>query len=331
VLAWIECPESAALGDVLLEVHAFQRTANPAYGAYCAQFPTPRCWQDIPALPQRLFKETALRSFPSAETSRTFRTSGTTGEGYGEHHFRSLRLYEAAATRGWIRARLDGRRVLALLPPSADAPHSSLSQMASWLCPDEKAFFMRNGRGKWGELSANLTMTEESVVLFGTALAFLDWFETLGDQTIALPPGSLAVETGGYKGTRRELPKADLYAQFTARLGLTGPDVINEYGMTELSSQFYARGVGTPHEAPPWARGLVIEPGTGAEVAEGETGVLRLFDAANLWSVCAVQTQDLAIRRGENFELIGRDPAALPRGCSRTADEMLAVTRSAAP
>lgn len=30
-----------------------------------------------------------------------------------------------------------------------------------------------------------------------------------------------------------------------------------------------------------------------------------------------------SIRRGENFELIGRDPTALPRGCSRTADEML--------
>jgi hypothetical protein len=329
LLAWIAQPGSARFEDALLEVHAFQRGANPAYGRYCAQFPEPSTWRDIPAVPQRLFKEQAIRSFPAGETARTFRTSGTTGEGYGEHHFRSLRLYEAAAIQGWNRARLGGRKVLALLPTAAEAPHSSLSQMASWLCADEKAFFVRRGADCWQELEEILAAASEPPTLFGTALAFLDWFEHLGSRTLDLPPGTLAVETGGYKGTRRAMPKAGLYAQFTARLGLPIDAVVNEYGMTELSSQFYARGTGTPHEAPPWARGLVVDPSTGREVADGETGVLRLFDAANLWSVCAIQTQDLAIRRGENFELVGRDPAALPRGCSRTADEML--TRIAAP
>lgn len=324
LLAWIDDPGTAALEDVLLEVHAHQRTANAAYARYCEQFPAPRTWRDIPAVPQRVFKETALRSFPADATVRTFRTSGTTGEGYGEHHLASLALYERAARRGWELAGLGDRRVLALVPPAAEAPHSSLSQMASWLCGDQKAAFVRSGRAAWEELAANLAAATSPVVLFGTALAFLDWFEHLGGNTIALPPGSLAVETGGYKGTRRERPKAELYADFAARLGLEHASVINEYGMTELSSQFYARGVGTPHEAPPWARGVVIDPVTGAEVAEGDVGVLRLFDAANLWSVCAVQTQDLAVRRGAAFELIGRDPAALPRGCSRTADEMLA-------
>ncbi len=330
LLAWIEHPATADRDEMLLAVHAYQREANPAYASYCAQFPPPRSWRDIPALPQRIFKEVAVRSFPAVETQCTFRTSGTTGESYGEHHFRSLRLYKAAAVQGWDRAGLGGRQVLALLPPPADAPHSSLSRMASWLCPDEKAFSVRNGRGQWAELSEILATTTAPVALFGTALAFLDWFETLEESSLNLPADSVAIETGGYKGTRRELPKAALYAQFTARIGLPSSALINEYGMTELSSQFYARGVGTPHEAPPWACGLVIDPATGREVAEGETGVLRLYDAANLWSVCAVQTQDLAIRRGENFELIGRDPAALPRGCSRTADEMLGATRNAA-
>jgi hypothetical protein len=323
LLAWIAQPGTARFEDIVLEVHAFQRVANAAYGRYCAQFPEPADWRDIPAVPQRLFKEQTIRSFPPGETARTFRTSGTTGEGYGEHHFRSLRLYEAAATQGWNHARLGGRRVLALLPTVAEAPQSSLSQMASWLCADEKAFFVRRGAGCWEELEKTLAAANEPLALFGTALAFLDWFEHLGARSLTLPAGSLAIETGGYKGTRRETPKSELYAQFAARLALPEEAVINEYGMTELSSQFYARGTGTPHDAPPWARGMVVDPSTGREVAKGETGMLRLFDAANLWSVCAVQTQDLAIRRGENFELIGRDPKALPRGCSRTADEML--------
>lgn len=323
LLDWIARPASASFDEMALAVHFFQREANAAYGRYCATFPSPRTWRDIPALPQRLFKEHAIRSFPAAETARTFRTSGTTGKGYGEHHFRSLRLYEAASTKGWACAGLGGRRVLALLPSAAEAPHSSLSQMASWLCAGETAFFVRRGQAHWDELVETVRVGRDPVVLFGTALAFLDWFEWLGERRVDLPEGSIAVETGGYKGTRRELPKAELYAQFTARLGLHADAIVNEYGMTELSSQFYASGIGTPHIAPSWAHGMVVDPATGAEVAEGSTGVLRLYDAANLWSVCAVQTRDLAVRRGENFELIGRDPTALPRGCSRTADEML--------
>jgi hypothetical protein len=322
LLDWIAGSAACAFDDVLLEVHAFQRENNPAYGRYCAQFPVPSRWQEIPALPQRVFKDHAIRSFPEAETVRTFRTSGTTGEGYGEHHFRSLRLYEAAAKRGWDHAGLSGRDVLALVPSAKEAPYSSLSQMATWLCAED-AFFTRNGAAHWDELTDRVARAGEPVVLFGTALAFLDWFQYLGERSIELPAGSIAVETGGYKGTRREMPKAELYVLFQSRLGLPANMVVNEYGMTELSSQFYARGVGTPHLAPPWARGLVVDPATGAEVADGETGVLRLFDAANLWSVCALQTQDLAIRRGADFELIGRDPSALPRGCSRAADEML--------
>jgi hypothetical protein len=67
----------------------------------------------------------------------------------------------------------------------------------------------------------------------------------------------------------------------------------------------------------------VIDPETGREAAIGETGVLRLFDLANLGSVLAIETQDLADRRERGFELLGRDPGALPRGCSRAADERM--------
>ena len=137
------------------------------------------------------------------------------------------------------------------------------------------------------------------------------------------PHGSLAIETGGYKGTNRSLSKAELYALFQEHLRLGSGDIWNEYGMTELSSQFYSRGLGNPHCGAPWVRALVIDPETGGECTDGETGLLRIFDLANLGSCCALQTRDLAIRRGEHFELIGRDPAALPRGCSRTVDEFL--------
>ena len=126
-----------------------------------------------------------------------------------------------------------------------------------------------------------------------------------------------------YKGSGRELTKPELYAQFTGRLGLEPADVINEYGMTELTSQFYARGLGAPHHAPHWLRATVVDPSTGTVVADGETGILHIHDLANLGSVAKLATRDLAVRRGDAFELLGRDPGALPRGCSRQADEFL--------
>ena len=67
---------------------------------------------------------------------------------------------------------------------------------------------------------------------------------------------------------------------------------------------------------PPWAQLQVISPETRREVADGETGLLRIFDLANIFSVAAIETEDLGIRRGDGFELIGRAQLAEPRGCS---------------
>lgn len=304
-------------GQAILAIHQFQRANNRAYADFCAGFPGPVRWQEIPGVPVSAFKSASLRTFPDKETVRTFETSGTTGGGTGRHHFRSLSLYKQVALHGWTRAGLPAGGVISIIPSASEAPHSSLSQMASWLAAPGDFFF-----NKREALLARLE-TDPPAVVFGTALAFLDLFEWMGGRSVSLPVGTLAVETGGYKGTRREMPKADLYALFHERLGLSPDAVWNEYGMTELSSQFYTNGLGRPHKAPPWARGLVVHPDSGEEVGEGEAGVLRLFDPANLGSVCAIQTRDLAIRRGGDFELIGRDPAALPRGCSLAADALL--------
>ena len=67
---------------------------------------------------------------------------------------------------------------------------------------------------------------------------------------------------------------------------------------------------------PPWARVQIILPETGREVADEETGLIRVFDLANVFSVMAIQTEDLGVRREDGFELIGRARLAEPRGCS---------------
>jgi len=44
--------------------------------------------------------------------------------------------------------------------------------------------------------------------------------------------------------------------------------------------------------------------------------LIRVFDLANVFSVMAIQTEDLGIRRGDGFELVGRATLAEVRGCS---------------
>jgi len=137
------------------------------------------------------------------------------------------------------------------------------------------------------------------------------------------------METGGYKGRSRSLTKTELHALITRQLSLSPSHVICEYGMSELSSQAYdevAAGASrTTNRAsrrfhfPPWARAQIISPETGREVAVGETGLIRVFDLANVFSVMAIQTEDLGIRREGGFELIGRAELAGPRGCSLMA------------
>jgi hypothetical protein len=70
---------------------------------------------------------------------------------------------------------------------------------------------------------------------------------------------------------------------------------------------------------PPWARVQIISPETGREVGEGETGLIRVFDLANVYSVMAIQTEDLGTRYNDGFTLVGRAALAEPRGCSLQA------------
>jgi hypothetical protein len=63
----------------------------------------------------------------------------------------------------------------------------------------------------------------------------------------------------------------------------------------------------------------IVSPETGCEAGEGETGLIRVFDLANVYSVMAIQTEDLGVRRGDGFELVGRLELAAPRGCSLMA------------
>ena len=324
-----------------LDVFCYQFSRNPAYQNFCKdsgiQPDKISQWQDIPAIPTDAFKHTEypLATFPLENALKTFLTSGTTSEIKGHHHFPSTRLYEQSIIGVWRELdlpQLQYQHPIFLTPSPEQAPTSSLSHMMGVLANS------LTGKPTWtvnddGQLEidaitsvANLGLP---VALIGTALAFLHLFESI-DTPLSLPAGSWAMETGGYKGTKRQLKKQDLYRLFHEKLKLAPDSIINEYSMTELSSQFYTRGLNQAHSGPSWTRVRVIDPITNQESKPGQAGHLVIYDLANLHSVMAIRTQDIAIRTeadlalGHNsFTLLGRDPSALPRGCSRAADQSL--------
>jgi Acyl-protein synthetase, LuxE len=333
VLRFLNEPEEERFESLALSIFNYQRRENPVYAQYCEYLGTPEqvdSCERIPAIPQIAFKRSDIRSFPAQETRTEFRTSGTTGEGPGKHHFPSLRLYEAAVEQGWDYFRLPRHRWVLLMQHPDDAPFSSLSRMGAFLAGFERERFVisQDGSLELDRLREQLSDRREAVTLFGTALAYLNLLEKVPDLRLALPQGSMVMETGGFKGSGREVAKRDLYAELSLRLGIALDSIWNEYGMTELSSQFYSHGVGRSHRAPPWVRFQVIDPETNQEASPGKMGLLRIVDLANLWSVLAILTQDLAIAQPDGgFLLLGRDPGALPRGCSRAVDELMHFAR----
>jgi hypothetical protein len=362
VLDWIAEPvwnqDDGRFDRLAREVFAFQFANCAAYGRFCGgRGITPasiESWRQIPAVPTGAFKELALRCFAAAQTVRTFRTSGTTGQSRGELHLDTLVVYEASLLAS-LRILLfpdrheHGRLTLRILAPSAEeAPDSSLSHMFSTLIPalgtDASGFDVRNGELDFAGLVAVLAAAEqrgEPIALCGTAFAFVHFMDALDadGRRFALARGSRIMETGGFKGRSRELTRQDLHARLADRLGIPERRIVNQYGMTELGSQFYDSVLVDPDGprrklGPPWAQVRIVDPETGADARPGKVGGVVVHDLANTGSIAAIQTADLGrlvvdeSGRSIGFEIVGRDPDAEARGCSIAADEMLSTDRS---
>ena len=135
------------------------------------------------------------------------------------------------------------------------------------------------------------------------------------------------MDTGGSKGLKRDISRSEQLAAYERVLGIPSNWVVNEYGMTEMTSQFYdATLLGGDPEVkigPHWVRTRVMDPATGRDAAPGQPGILVHLDLANCDSVAAIETEDLGVMRGEGFVLLGRSRGAEPRGCSIAADALL--------
>jgi phenylacetate-coenzyme A ligase PaaK-like adenylate-forming protein len=342
-------PDFSALA---LDVFRYQAGENRVYRAYLERRGidpgSVDDWRDIPPVPAAAFKAAPIVCGRAEDVQAIFRTSGTTsgGERRGVHHVPDLSLYHAALSRSFGEHLLpdtDRIHFLFLVPLAADAPDSSLSHMAARVSAEFGV-----GAARWlldpdgiahGRASIALRDAEElgePVCLFGTAFAFvhlLDGLAARGEHH-ELPAGSRAMETGGFKGRAREVPREALYEMIDERLGIDPRWIVNEYGMTELSSQFYDGVAGDAgdagerlHRPPPWMRAVARDPVTLDALPDGERGILCHYDLANLGSALGVQTEDEGIVEDDGIRLFGRAPGAEPRGCSIAVDALLEAAR----
>jgi hypothetical protein len=330
-----------AFNALALEVFRFQFEFNPGYRRYVEYLSlSPNSianYRQIPAIPAAAFKEQVLSVLPELMRRRVFFSSGTTLQKASRHFHSSetLALYEhslLAWFEPFLLPRKKRARFVVLTPSGSEAPNSSLVHMFETVAREfgsgDSIFAGHLSAGDGWEVDCEKVLghirasadSGEPILLCGTAFSFVHLCDALPNSGLELPPGSAAFETGGYKGRSRAIPKEALQALISEKFGLPDSRIISEYGMSELSSQAYDRRVGdsTPRrfQFPPWARVEFISPETARPVDEGETGLIRVYDLANVGSVLAIQTEDLGRKDKNGFELLGRAALAEPRGCS---------------
>lgn len=296
---------------------------------------------DIPAVPTDAFKLTRVATFPEGETTATFRTSGTTQDVRGSHAMRDVSTYDRGAIafgKHWLARDFERLPIVCLAPPPSQMPDSSLVHMCqrfveAFGLPSTGPTWLIDGEvievSGFDERVSQALTSDQPVLVLATSFALVHFLDALGDDTFRLPPGSRVMQTGGFKGRSREVPADELRAHVSKMFGVPERSIVSEYGMTELSSQFYERTIfdaeakhGSFAE-PPWARVVPVDPETLAPVPEGEVGIAKIIDLLNIDSAVVVLTQDRVRRRGAHFELLGRLPGAPPRGCSIAIDDLL--------
>jgi hypothetical protein len=341
---------------IALRIFAYQYAHNSPYAKFCDRRErTPTSvdhWTKIPAVPTAAFKEVPLVTVPPAQAEATFRTSGTTQgtEKRGIHYIPDVSIYHFSLIPNFAACVLaDGAelRMLSLVPPGRDLPDSSLAHMVGVLLDrlgsPGSGYYATAAYGiddaRFSGALAAAQADSVPVCILGTSFAFVHWLDRTGarGEAYALPEGSRLMDTGGYKGRSREVAESELRAMYQEILAIPESHCVNEYGMTEMCSQFYdsslrdaVKGRDNPRRklVPPWVRTRVVHPETLAPLADGDTGLLQHFDLANFGSVIAVQTEDLGVAMDDGFILLGRASGATPRGCSIAMDMLLEAVES---
>ncbi|RYG15971.1 MAG: acyl transferase [Chitinophagaceae bacterium] len=273
-------------------------------------------YKDIPFLPISFFKSHSVIS-TKKPIEITFSSSGTTGQITSKHLVQDLAIYEQSYNKAFqlFYGKADDYCILALLPSYLERDGSSLIYMVDDLLKQsshpKSGYFLHNHDELFQTL-LQLKSAGQKTLLIGVTYALLDFTEKYQVDF----PELIVMETGGMKGKRKEMVRAELHQLLCGSFGVK--HIHSEYGMTELLSQGYSKGDGI-FECPPWMKILLRDTSDPLSMLADThtTGGINVIDLANINSCAFIATQDLGKLHAENkFEIMGRFDNADIRGCN---------------
>lgn len=271
--------------------------------------------EEIPFLPIQFFKSHRVISSNNT-VDQIFESSGTTGSVPSKHYVTDISLYQTSYVTAFehFYGSINDFTILALLPSYLEREGSSLIYMVDDLIKrSEKAesgFYLDN-LSQLQQKLIELDAKGEKILLIGVSFALLDLVEKHNFNL----NNTIVMETGGMKGRRKELIRAELHTKLCTGFGVD--TIHSEYGMTELLSQAYSKGKGI-FKTPPWMKILVRDSEDPLEIlAHGKTGGINIIDLANINSCSFIATQDLGKTYADDtFEVLGRFDHSDIRGCN---------------
>lgn len=298
------------------EVFQFQYQHNKVYGKWCDLLHSKQSeFKSQPYfLPISFFKSHAIAT-TLFEPQQIFESSGTTQTINSKHLVKDIAIYEQSFIKAFEQfyGNINEWCIIGLLPSYLERNNSSLVMMVDALIKlsnnADSGFYLN----EFDKLSATLQQLEakqQKTLLIGVTFALLDFAENYPMQL----QHTVVMETGGMKGRRKELTRAEVHGIITNGLGVK--KVHSEYGMTELLSQAYSKGDGT-FICPPWMKVLVRDEEDPLSVKTSGKGVLNVIDLANIYSCSFIATEDVGVVHEDgSFEVWGRLDNSDIRGCS---------------
>lgn len=272
--------------------------------------------EQIPFLPIEFFKNQKIVS-QDFEAQAIFESSGTTGQIRSQHFVKDLDFYQKVSQHIFesFYGNLSDYHILALLPSYLERGSSSLVFMVNDFIQKSQSEYSGFYLDNLEELALTLkklqSQPEQKVLLIGVTFALLD----LAEQYPMNLSNTIVMETGGMKGRRKEMLRAEVHDILKSAFQLEY--IHSEYGMTELLSQAYSRKEEV-FRSPPWMKVLLREIEDPLQIDSNlKSGVMNIIDLANIDSCAFIATQDLGQMIGENqFKIIGRVDSSDIRGCN---------------
>jgi phenylacetate-coenzyme A ligase PaaK-like adenylate-forming protein len=303
-----------------VEIFNYQFEGNPVYREFITSLGKDpsliKTVSEIPFIPIEFFRNHRIITGDSP-VEMIFESSGTTGAITGKHFINDLSLYEESFLRTFrlFYGQPEEFFIAALLPSYTEREGSSLVYMADNLIRRSKnpnSGFYRDNIAELINRIAEAKKKAQKILLLGVSFALLDLAEKHSPDL----SGAIIMETGGMKGRRKELTRAELHSILKTKFNV--PSIHSEYGMTELLSQAYSNGNGL-FRCPSWMRILIRDPQDplSLESEPGKTGGINIIDLANINSCSFIAAGDLGkVYEDGSFEVLGRFDNSDIRGCN---------------